>query len=144
MIYVLDASAILRFTDKEPGFERVRDLLYQAAKGDIQLLLSAVNWGEIVTVVYKRHDLMAAREILGNVSALPITIVPVDVKAAESAGLFKYRFKVPYADAFAGSLTLTLTLSVDSPQEQATLITADFDFKDVSQGTVKIEFLPAK
>lgn len=88
MIYVLDASAILRFTDKESGFERVRDLLYQAAKGDIQLLLSAVNWGEIVTVVCKRHDLMSARKILGNVSALPITIMPVDAKAAESAGLF--------------------------------------------------------
>jgi hypothetical protein len=31
---------------------------------------------------------MSARKILGNVSALPITIMPVDAKAAESAGLF--------------------------------------------------------
>jgi hypothetical protein len=85
---------------------------------------------------------MSARKILGNVSALPITIMPVDAKAAESAGLFKYRFNVPYADAFAGSLTLGL--SVGQPQGQVTLITADFDFKEVPQGTIEIEFLPAK
>ena len=29
--YVLDASAILRFSDKEAGFDRVRDLFIQAA-----------------------------------------------------------------------------------------------------------------
>ena len=54
MTYVLDASAILRFTDKEVGFERVRDLLMQAAKGNIELLLSAVNWGELAGALYKR------------------------------------------------------------------------------------------
>jgi predicted nucleic acid-binding protein len=142
MIYVLDASALLRFTDKEPGFRRVRDLFYQAAKGDIQLLLSAVNWGEIVAVICKRHDPTGARDILGNLSSLPMTIMPVDAKAAESAGLFKHRFKIPYADAFAGSLTLGL--SVGSPQNQTTLITADFDFKGVSEDTIKIEFLSTK
>jgi PIN domain nuclease of toxin-antitoxin system len=51
MIYVLDASAVLRFTDQEPGFDRVRTLFYQAAHGEIQLRLSAVNWGEIVCIL---------------------------------------------------------------------------------------------
>jgi predicted nucleic acid-binding protein len=137
MIYVLDASAILRFTDKELGFGRVRDLFYEGAKGKTQLLLSAVNWGEIVSVLYKKDSANAER-ILANLGALPMTIVPIDARAAAEAGKFKWNFNVPYADAFAGALTL------DYKTQQATLVTADYDFKNVSKGTIKIEFLPAK
>lgn len=137
MIYVLDASAILRFTDKEPGFDRIRSLLHDAAQGSTQLLLSAVNWGEIVTVSY-RKDNRTAEAALANIAALPITIVPVDAAAAAEAGKFKWSFSVPYADAFAGALTAS------RKSDHATLVTADYDFKNVPRGTIKIEFLPAK
>ena len=49
--HVLDASAILRFGDKEAGFDRVRDLFIEAAQGNTELLLSAVNW-ERLWVLY--------------------------------------------------------------------------------------------
>ncbi len=137
MIYVLDASAILRFTDKEPGFDRVRDLFYDSAKGAAQLLLSSVNWGEIVAVLHKKNGL-GAEAILANLAALPITIVPVDAAAAADAGKFKWNFRVPYADAFAGALT------VSHKSDHAMLVTADYDFKNVPKGTIKIEFLPIK
>jgi predicted nucleic acid-binding protein len=137
MIYVLDASAILRFTDKEPGFERMRDLFYEAAEGSAQLLLSSVNWGEIVAVLYKK-DSRRAEGIQANLAALPMTIIPVDAIAAAEAGKFKWSFDVPYADAFAGVLALNYK------SEHATLVTADYDFKNVPKGTIKIEFLPTK
>jgi predicted nucleic acid-binding protein len=142
MIYILDASALLRFTDKEPGFDRVRNLLYDAAQGSTRILLSAVNWGEIVTVLY-RKDSRNAEAILANLAALPITVVPVDANAAAEAGKFKWAFNVPYADAFAGALTLSCAQSSHKP-EAAALITADYDFKSIPKGTIKIEFLPVK
>ncbi len=138
--YVLDASAILRFTDKEAGFDRVRDLFIQAAQGDVDLLLSAVNWGEIVGALYKRAGGLSASaltnvgSLAANLAALPVTVVAADKDLAEGAAIFKYNFKVPFVDAFAGSLAL---------QENATLVTADYDFKSVPSGTIKIEFLPA-
>jgi PIN domain nuclease of toxin-antitoxin system len=137
MTYVLDASAILRFTDKEAGFERVRDLLMQATKGTVELLLSAVNWGEIAGALYKRSGALQSKAgpLTASLAALPITIVAVDRECAESAATFQCSFKVPYADAFAGSLAL---------RENATLVTADFDFKNVPAGTMKIEFLSGK
>jgi len=137
---VLDASAVLRYTDKEPGYKRVRELLKQAARGEAELLLSAVNWGEIVGALYKRVGMTRARSIAGSLAALPISIVAVDTGQAEAAAIFKYDFKIPYADAFAGALTLAHS----SPQQRATLVTADFDFKFVPAGTIKIEFLPSK
>jgi PIN domain nuclease of toxin-antitoxin system len=137
--YVLDASAILRFTDKEAGFDRVRDLLIKAAKGDVDLLLSAVNWGEIVGALYKRVGGLSVKtnisSLAANLAALPVTVVAADKDLAEGAATFKYDFKVPFVDAFAGSLAL---------HENATLVTADYDFKSVPSGTIKIEFLPAK
>src|SRR6266568_4482371 len=78
--YVLDASALLRYLDREPGFDRVAGLLKRATRGGIGLLVSAVNWGEMASVLYQVH--------------------------AEEAGRFKQDFKTPYADAFAGSLAL--------------------------------------
>jgi PIN domain nuclease of toxin-antitoxin system len=153
MTYVLDASAILRFTDQEPGFERVRDLFIEAAKGAAMLLISAVNWGEIVTVLYGKNG-PSAEAILGNLAALPMTVVPVDAVAAADAGRFKWRFKVPYADAFAGALALSCSMARPTgtslritgayKAEQATLLTADYDFKEIPKGTIRIEFLPAK
>jgi len=137
---VLDASAVLRYTDKEPGYKRVRELFKQAARGEAELLLSAVNWGEIVGALYKRVGMTRARTIAGSLAALPITIVPVDTGHAEAAAIFKCDFKVPYADAFAAALTLARS----APQQRATLVTADFDFKAVPAGTIKIEFLPPK
>jgi PIN domain nuclease of toxin-antitoxin system len=135
--YVLDASAILRFSDKEAGFDRVRDLFIEATQGKAELLLSAVNWGEIVGALYKRAGGFSAltNNLAANLAALPLTVVPADKDLAASAAIFKYDFKVPFVDAFAGSLAL---------HESATLVTADYDFKSVPSGTIKIEFLPAK
>ena len=139
--YVLDASAVLRFTDKEAGFDRVRDLFVHAAQGKIALLLSAVNWGEIVGALYKRAGglpMSASTNIGGlvaNLAALPLTIVAADKDLADAAAIFKHNFKLPFVDAFAGSLAF---------HQNATLVTADYDFKNVPSGTIQIEFLPTK
>jgi len=137
--YVLDASAVLRFTDKEAGFSRVRDLFKQAAKGRAELLISSVNWAEIVAALQKRLG-PSAGAMAANLATLPIAIVPVDQLAAETAAGFKSTFKLPLADAFAAALT---SLSSGNGK-YATLLTADFDFKSIPAGMIRIEFLPAK
>jgi|SRR5262249_35054893 len=132
--YVADASALLRYLDREPGFGRIAQLFKDAARGRCELVVSAVNWGEVIFVVYKAHGLTVARSTSSRLRALPFTIISVDADHAEAAGLFKEDFKVPYADAFAGSLAL---------RQGATLITADFDFK-LAAHAIRIEFLPTK
>jgi len=132
--YVLDASALLRYLDREPGFERIAALLKQATRGSIRLLVSAVNWGEVVSVLCRAHGLPAAKATASKLRALPLEIVAADAERAEEAGIFKQDFRVPYADAFAGSLAM---------REKATLVTADFDFKSAVR-SVAIEFLPDK
>lgn len=133
--YVIDASAIFRYTDGERGGERVEELLKQALSGDVQLLLSVVNWGEIVGILSKRHGLAAAQGMSEKLMALPINLVVADRSDAEGAAYLKHDYGVPYADAFAASLAHRLS---------ATLVTADFDFKKLPRSTIAIEFLPTK
>ena len=132
---VLDASALLRFVDGETGSERVEDLLNRARLGTVDLRMSAVNWGEVVYCVLKAHGLGQARKLLPKLRSMPISIVAADAERAERAAAFKHSYRVPYADAFAGSLAL---------DQHAELITADHDFKVVPVDVLKIDILPVK
>ena len=101
-----------------------------------------MNWGEIVAVLHAKKQ-PDAESIIAKLAALPIAILPVDGEDAAEAGRFKSRFRVAYADAFAGALALKLSRSAQRANE-VVLLTADYDFKNVPKGTIRIEFLPQK
>ena len=63
MTIILDASALLRFLDDEPGAERVQQLLSRARRGEVKLLMSAVNWGELIYAVARKTGADAARAL---------------------------------------------------------------------------------
>jgi predicted nucleic acid-binding protein len=132
---VLDASALLRFLDNEAGAEYVERMLVRCAGGEITLLISAVNWGEVIYAIVRRKGVDSARELINRLSSLRLTVVTCSALESQEAAFFKERFKIPYADAFAGCLAL---------RESAALITADFDFKNLPSDLVKIDFLPLK
>lgn len=135
MIYTLDASAILRFMDLEAGCDRVRQVLEEAAGGTASVLISAVNWGEVLAVLCKRLDESQARAIASGSAKLPWSIADLTASDAEEAGITRSQFKIPYADSFATAL---------AAKHSATLVTADYDFKSLPKGTIRIEFLPQK
>ena len=131
--FVLDSSAFLRYTDKEAGYDRVKQLIYAARYGRAELHMSAVNWGEVAyTVLHSKAN--SAPAILSAMRALPLQIEPADQDHAERAAHTKEHWKLAYADAFAAALAEKLG---------ATLVTADYDFKAIKSG-LKIEFLPLK
>ena len=132
---VIDASALLRFVDGETGAERVEDLLNRARQETVELLMSSINWGEVVYSVLKAHGPDNGRALLPKLRNLPISIVPADASGAETAAKFKHAYRIPYADSFAGSLAVN---------ENASLLTADHDFKVLPAGVLKIDFLPVK
>lgn len=128
--FVLDASALLRFTENEAGAERVREIILAAHSGQMELFMSPVNWGEIVYTLLR----LSAIPTLHTVESLPIAYPEITKSDAAQAARFRYQYKLPYADSFAAALAQEL---------KATLLTADYDFKVVKQG-VQIEFLPPK
>lgn len=112
----------------------MEELLNQARLSSAHLAISSVNWGEVVYVLLRKFKPDAAAELSRRLRVLPIEVIPVTEAEATDAAVFKHRYGIPYADAFAGSLAL---------HRQATLVTADYDL-ECSGSEVEIEMLPPK
>lgn len=119
---VLDANALLDFLLARGGVEQVKKLMRQAAEGQLQLLISIINWGEVYYVVWQNRGLATAERVLQQIAALPIQIVNTDSELTKLAASFRVKYKLPYADCFAAAL---------AQQRKATLATGDKDFAQV-------------
>jgi predicted nucleic acid-binding protein len=117
--YVLDASAVLKLLTGEPGARRVEQLVREADRLRTPMLASVAHWGEVFYLSWQRHGEQAAREALGDLSQLPIRVVPVDLTQALKAGELKALHNIPYVDCLAAALAVL---------QQATLVTSDHDF----------------
>jgi len=123
--YVLDANALSGFFEARRGAaEKVRHLLGEAARQDLPLLMSAVNWGEVFYVVWRRHGEATAREAELNLLEMPIVVIAVDRERASRAGALKQKHGLGYADAFAAELAI---------ESGALLVTADPEFQKVGK-----------
>jgi uncharacterized protein with PIN domain len=131
----MDSSAILRYLDDEPGAARVEACINSHIAGRDQIVVSAVQWGEVAAILLKRHGQAAADTALYDLRTFDFDLVPATANRAQRAAFLKVKMSIPYADAFA------VELASDSPAHL--LITGDFDFK-AAEGQIKIEFLPLK
>jgi predicted nucleic acid-binding protein len=133
--YALDASAVLRYLDGDPGSERVAELIKSHLAGRCQIVISAVHWGEVAGVTCKVHGQAAMDMALSRLDAFGFELVPATAERAVRASLIKLKRKIPYVDAFGAELAAA------SPEH--ILVTADFDLKPAARD-VQIEFLPTK
>jgi predicted nucleic acid-binding protein len=134
-VFVLDSSAVLRYTDNEAGADRVDDVFNACADGQAEVRISAVQWGEVAGNLRKRLGATAQKRILESLMQLQPEIVPASAERAVRAAELRVDRKLAYADAFA------LDLAMDSVDQ--VLVTADYDFKAVAD-LARIEFLPVK
>jgi predicted nucleic acid-binding protein len=128
---VLDASALLAMFFGEPGMEKMRDLFHKAADADKPMLISAVNWAEVLYRIARRHGKEGLETARQFERTTPLEVVPVDRDAAESAALLKNAYKLGLADAFAAAL---------AKNKKTELVTADTEFK-VMEKEIKVVWL---
>jgi uncharacterized protein len=121
---VIDAHALMVYLEREPGFEKVSGLFSQAAEKGVNLLLSAVNFGEVYYIVLRECGKEKAEEIAKTIEAFPVDIVDVDKDLAKEAGALKAFKKMSYADCFAAALAKT---------GKAELVTGDKEFREVEK-----------
>ncbi len=123
--YVLDANALIGLLEDRAGTApRVRRLLEGAFRSDLPLLLSAVNWGEVFYIAWRRHGQENAREAEAKLRQLPILVIPADLDRATRAASLKQKHNLGYADAFAAELAI---------ERGAWLVTADPEFSKVGK-----------
>jgi predicted nucleic acid-binding protein len=118
--YVLDASALFSFLQKKPSAFKVNQLLKEASHGRTDILISAVNYGEVYGGIFRKHGYDEAVATMSAIQPLPIQVVDINAQRAFRAAEVKSRFKLYYVDSFAAALAM---------EYKATLVTGDSDFR---------------
>ena len=131
MKHVLDASALMTYLEKEPGYEKIKVAFAQAAEKGERLFMNIVNWGEVYYVLARDYDLEKVEEILRIVETFPIECVRPDKELTQQAAWYKAIRKLPYVDSHAAALAKI---------QKCELMTADKDFKLVERD-IKILWL---
>lgn len=99
--FLLDSFALLRFLQKEPGGEVVRDLLYQAQREQAACLMNIINLGEVLYTTRRRFGAEARMRVFIAVRQMGIDILPCPDELVFRAAELKAAFAMSYADAFA-------------------------------------------
>jgi PIN domain nuclease of toxin-antitoxin system len=102
---ILDASALMSYLEKEPGYEKIADLLVASVERDESLLITTVNYGQVYSIVMRECGQEKVDEIERTLRSLPIDIIDVDINLAKEAARFKATKPISYSDSFAVALT---------------------------------------
>ena len=86
---VLDSAAVLAMIQGEPGGERVEALLDAKELGaDVQVLMSWVNWCEVLTRTQRDNRAMTGDELTGALVGVELIVFgPVDAELAANYAL---------------------------------------------------------
>ena len=121
-VKVLDSLALLAYFEDEAGSVEVTKILQEAAEKKRNLLISIVNWGEVLYIIEMRYGREKRDTIERLMSQMHLEVVDADKDLTRAAAHIKATEKLPYADSFAAALTLI---------RKAELVTGDKDFRAV-------------
>jgi len=124
-IRIYDSFAVLKFFQKERGYQKVAKLLEEDHKGDSSPLIQIVNFGEIIYRTKKDFGNDAKLRVIRSVVQLGFRIISASDNLIYAAAELKGSYPISYADAFLLATAL---------RENAVIITGDPEFK-------KVEFL---
>lgn len=122
MVKVLDACALMIYLEKEPGYEKIKELFVEAAESGKNLLMSAINWGEVLYILVRKYGIAEAEEIQHIIETFPIEFVSADLSLTKQAALYKAKGNISYADCFAAALAKLY---------KGEVVTGDKEFKAV-------------
>lgn len=130
-VKVLDSWALLAYFEGQESGSKVTEILKDAADKRKMLLISVINWGEVLYVIEARYGKEKRDEIEHLMNQMHLEIVDAGKELTRQAAHWKASKKVPYADCFAAAL---------AKAHKASLVTGDKDFKPLGD-ELKIDWL---
>ena len=121
---VFDAHAILRWTQKESGYQKVKSLMVACREGSVSGYMNRINLGEVHYKTIRALGPEGAKDFMENFARLPITIVHPDEALIWKASELKAQYPVSYADCFAAATALI---------HNASVLTGDPEFKKLAK-----------
>ena len=119
---IFDSHALLKFFQKEKGYEKVTQLLEEIRKTGAAKYINAINLGEIIYSTKKEFGDQKKLEVLANIERLNFTILSIPNNLIFQAAEYKAQYAISYADCFA---------LASAVEQKAILVTGDPEFKKV-------------
>jgi ribonuclease VapC len=120
--FIFHSHALLKFFQKEKGYEKVVHLLEDIRKSGTTKYINAINLGEIIYSTKKEFGDQKKLEVLANIERLSFTILPIPNNMIFQAAEYKAQYAISYADCFA---------LASAVEYKAVLVTGDPEFKKV-------------
>ena len=120
--FIFDSHALLKFFQKEKGYEKVTQLLGEIRKTGAFKYINAINLGEIIYSTKKEFGDQKKLEILANIERLNFTILPISNNLIFQAAEYKSQYSISYAGCFA---------LASAVEHKAILVTGDPGFRKV-------------
>ncbi len=120
--FIFDSHALLKFFQKEKGYEKVIHLLEEIKKSGATKYINAVNLGEIIYSTKREFGDQKKLEVLANIERLNFTILTVSNNLIFQAAEYKAQYRISYADCF---------ILASAIEHKAIIVTGDPEFKNV-------------
>jgi ribonuclease VapC len=120
--FVFDSHALLKFFQKEKGYERILDLLEEIKKTGATKYINAINLGEIIYATKREFGDQKKLEVLAHLERLEFRVLPVPNQLIFQAAEYKAQFSISFADCLA---------LASAVEHKAAIVTGDPDFKKV-------------
>ncbi len=120
--FVFDSYALLKFFQKEKGYEKIVHLLEEIKKSGGVQYINAINLGEIIYSTKREFGDQRKLEVLANIERLKFTVLPVPNALIFQAAEYKAQYGISYADCFA---------LASAVEHKAIIVTGDPEFKKV-------------
>jgi predicted nucleic acid-binding protein len=130
--FVLDTYAALTYLKEEPGWQKVRTILWNAYKYNSAIFLNTVNLGGLYYIIYREYGAVSADKAISLVKLWPIKLINANEELSMVAGRIKAENKLSFADAFVAA-----TASI----KKAIIVTGDNEFKSL-EDILEIHWLP--
>ena len=128
---VLDSWAALAYLGGEASSQEIADLIANAHEERMPMYMSTINAGEVWYILAREISEARADEAVADLTGLGVELIDADWPLARTAGTFKARHKMSYADCFAAAL---------AKDRKSDLVTGDKEFRQV-EGQVSIYWL---
>lgn len=120
--YIFDSHSLIKYFQKEKGFEKVIKLLKHIKKHNLDKYINALNLGEVIYITKREFGDQKKLEVLANIERLSFTILPITTNLIHKAAEYKADYAISFADCF------TLASAIE---HHATIVTGDPEFKKV-------------
>lgn len=120
--FIFDSHALLKFFQKEKGYEKIVHLLAEIKKAGVIKYINAINLGEIIYSTKREFGDQKKLEVIANLERLKFTILTISNKLILEAAEYKAQYSIPYADCFALASAI---------EHNAIIVTGDPEFKKV-------------